>query len=295
MYQKWLEAFHHVALEGGFTAAARRLNVGQPTISSHVSNLEARFGVELFHRRGRTVKLTAAGQTLFEITHDLYGHEQEAIAYLASVRKFQAGELRFSAVGPFDVMDVLSALREKRPGIRCSVRLGLIEEVLTDLEDFRADIGVVGRDSASATIHSVFYAEHRVLVIVNRHHRLAGRKSIQLKELNGEEMVVRTSSSTTQTAFDNAAAAAGIAIDPVFRIESREGLREAIVRGLGIGVISETEFSPHPELRALTVSDAEMSTRAYVTCLKSRRNRPLISEALAVASRIVADRQTVSD
>ena len=40
MYEKWLQAFHMVAKEGGFTAAARVLNVGQPTVSTHVRSLE---------------------------------------------------------------------------------------------------------------------------------------------------------------------------------------------------------------------------------------------------------------
>lgn len=288
MYQKWLEAFHHVATSGSFTAAARKLNVGQPTISSHVGNLEARFGVELFHRKGRTIRLTAAGQSLYGITHDLYCHEQEAIAFLESVRNLEAGELRFSAVGPYDVMELLAALRERRPGIKYSVRLGVIEEVIADLEEFHADIGVVGRDCTSGTIHSLFYDQHRVLVVVNRSHRLAGRETIGMKELDGERMIVRTASSTTQEAFDTAAAKAGIHVEPVFQIESREGLREAIVRGLGIGVISETEFAPHPNLHPLTVTDADMFTRAYIVCLKVRRNRPLIREALNLADHMVS-------
>lgn len=290
MYQKWLEAFHHVATTGSFTAAARKLNVGQPTISSHVGNLEARFGVELFHRKGRTIRLTSAGQSLYGITHDLYCHEQEAIAFLESVKNLEAGELRFSAVGPHDVMELLAALRERRPGIKYSVRLSLIEEVIADLEEFRADIGVVGRDCDKATIHSMFYDQHRVLVVVNRSHRLADRETVSLKELDGEPMIVRTSSSTTQKAFDTAAEKAGVKVEPVFQIESREGLREAIVRGLGIGVISETEFAPHPNLCPLIVTDAEMFTRAYIACLKVRRNRPLISEALNVANQIVSKR-----
>jgi DNA-binding transcriptional LysR family regulator len=82
MYQKWLEAFYHVATEGGFTAAARKLNIGQPTVSSHVGNLEGYFGVELFHRAGRRIQLTEIGRKLYDITHDLFGHEQEAIACL---------------------------------------------------------------------------------------------------------------------------------------------------------------------------------------------------------------------
>ena len=130
MYQKWLEAFHHVADEGSFTRAAQKLNVGQPTISSHVGNLEARFGVELFHRKGRSIRLTAAGRTLHRITRDLHGHTLEAIAFLDAAKNLETGELRFSAVGPYDVMELLVAFRAQRPGIKCSVRLGLIEDVL---------------------------------------------------------------------------------------------------------------------------------------------------------------------
>ena len=294
MYQKWLEAFHFVATEGSFTGAARKLNVGQPTISTHVSNLEGRFGVELFHRKGRTIRLTPAGQMLYDITHDLYGHEQEAIAFLNTVKNLEFGEIKFSAVGPYDVMELLAALRERRPGIKCTVRLAVIDEVLEDLEGFNADIGIVGRDCASETIHSVFYNRHKIFVVVNRAHRLAARQSIRMKELAGEPMIMRMASSTTQEAFDNAAAAAGVAVEPAFEIESREGLREAIVRGLGIGVISETEFAPHPELHALVVSDAQMYTRAYIACLKARRNRPLIREFLALAQSLV-DKRALMD
>ncbi len=71
-----------MATEGGFTAAARQLNIGQPTVSSHVGNLEGYFGVELFHRAGRRIQLTEIGRKLYDITHDLFGHEQEAIACL---------------------------------------------------------------------------------------------------------------------------------------------------------------------------------------------------------------------
>lgn len=284
MYQKWLEAFHFVANEGSFTSAANRLNVGQPTISTHVKNLEARFGVELFHRQGRSIMLTSTGKALYAITHNLFGHEQEAIAYLASAKALDVGELNLSAVGPYDVMELLAEQKMHRPGIEFSVRLALIEEVLADIHDFRADIGVVGRDCGSDTIYSMFYNKHRILVAVNRQHRLAAHKQISLRDLEGEQMVMRTKSSTTQEAFDLAIEKTDIKIDPVLQIESREGLREAIIRGFGIGVISETEYSPHSDLHALSVTDADMYTRAFLVCLKSRRNRPLIQDFLSMAS-----------
>jgi DNA-binding transcriptional LysR family regulator len=60
-YNKQLRSFHAVAREGGFTAAAEYLNIGQPTVTEQVGDLEERFGVELFFRRGRAVELTPWG------------------------------------------------------------------------------------------------------------------------------------------------------------------------------------------------------------------------------------------
>ena len=53
-----LRAFHAVAQTGGFTAAARQIGVGQPTLTIQVQELEAAYGIELFVRRGRRVALT---------------------------------------------------------------------------------------------------------------------------------------------------------------------------------------------------------------------------------------------
>lgn len=71
MYQKWLQAFHYVARENSFTKAASCLNVGQPTISTHVSHLEEYFGVELFLRQRRKILLTLAGENLYAIPNVL--------------------------------------------------------------------------------------------------------------------------------------------------------------------------------------------------------------------------------
>ena len=96
MYQRWLAAFHAVAQSGSFTAAAKLLNIGQPTVSMHVSALEQHFGVELFHRRGRRVELTSIGKELVTITASLFGHEGEAIELLRAVQARETGSLRNS-------------------------------------------------------------------------------------------------------------------------------------------------------------------------------------------------------
>ena len=291
MYQKWLEAFHMVAATGSFTRAAQALNVGQPTVSTHVKSLEEHFRVELFHRRGRTVKLTPTGESLFTITRGLHGHQEEAIALLRATRDLETGQLALHAVGPFDVMEVLQVFRQRFPAVTATVQLGFEEEILRGLRDFDCDVGVVGRLVEDRELCCEFYNRHRVLVIVHADHPLAQRRSIHLEELEGCAMVLRPTFSTTRQAFDRALRKAGVTVRPIMEINSREANREAVLRGFGAGVISETEFAPAPSIRTLRVTDAEMFTRAYLVCLAERRDRPLVDAFFRTAASIEPGRR----
>ena len=73
-----LRAFEATARTGSMSGAARLLGLSQPTISAHIASLEQRFGVELFHRRGRGVVLTEFGALLHEATHRIRRAEEEA-------------------------------------------------------------------------------------------------------------------------------------------------------------------------------------------------------------------------
>ncbi|MDH3467875.1 MAG: LysR substrate-binding domain-containing protein [Gammaproteobacteria bacterium] len=286
MIQKWLEAFHTVAATGGFTRAAEALNVGQPTISTHVKSLEDYFRVELFHRRGRNVKLTPTGEALFTITRGLYGHQEEALALLRATRDLETGQIALNAVGPFDVMEILQVFRREHPGIATKVTLGFEGEILNGLSDFDYDIGLLGRPVDDPAFCCEFYNRHRVLVIVHAQHPLARRRNIRLQELQGCDMVLRPPFSTTRQAFDRALADAGVSVNPIMEINSREAAREAVVRGFGAGVISETELAPSPDIHVLRVSDVEMHTSAFLVCLAERRDRPLIDAYFRTATSI---------
>ena len=51
-----------------------------------------------------------------------------------------------------------------------------------------------------------------------------------------------------------------------------------VTRGLGIGAVSNLEFMLHPNLRKLSFVNADVSTHAYVVCLRERRNSLMIHE-----------------
>ena len=281
-----LRSFHAVAAEGGFTAASRVLNVGQPTITTQVKALEGHFNVELFHRRGRRVEMTEAGGSLFRIAQRIVSLEAEAEILLNAYGGFQTGRLHVGAVGPYHATEMLSAFHDRYPGIRLSVTVGNSMEMVERILDYSVDVAVLAHVEDDPRIYAMPYSRHPVVVFVNKSHRFARRQRIRLAELEGEPMVLREVGSTTRLAFETALRQAGVTIEPVMVIGSREAVWLAVARGIGIGVVSGFEYIPHPDLHTVEVSDANIYTTAHVNCLAERREARLISAFFDMAEEL---------
>jgi len=284
MYNRWLQAFHAVARLGSFTGAARALAVSQPTISTHVKSLEDHFHVELFYRNGRTVTLTPLGRSLLDITHGMYGHEDEAVALLTAARTHDVGRLKIGAVRPSEAIEILTDFHAAHPNVMLQLTLSSTPSILTDLLRFDCDVGLVGSKPEDPRYHSLLYDRHRILVVMSTKHRLARRRSLQLRDVQDEGMVERAEGSSTRAAFNAALARAGVTVRPVLETNSREAVLRAVATGIGIGVITESEFIAMEGIKAASIDDAAMFTYAHVVCLAERRSRPLISALLEVAS-----------
>jgi aminoethylphosphonate catabolism LysR family transcriptional regulator len=285
MHQRSLAAFHAVAREGGFTAAAKLLHVGQPTISTHVRALEDHFKVELFYRRGRTVELTEIGKLLMTVTRGMFGHEEEAISLLRAAQALELGSLKIGAIRPSDVMEIAAELRARHPDLRLAVTLASGPEILESLLKFDFDVGVVGSEPQDPRFFSKFYNRHRILIVANVNHPLARRRAIRIEELEGQDFIVRTAGSTTRAIFDQALYKAGVKIKPIMETNNREAVNAAVLRGIGIGAISESEIVAHERLKVLSLSNVEIYNYAFVVCLAERRKRPLIDGFVRAAEK----------
>ena len=85
------------------------------------------------------------------------------------------------------------------------------------------------------------------------------------------------------TYFEAALDAAGIQVNPVVEIGSREAVWKAVEQGIGIGAVADFEFVPHPRLRTVRISDAEIVTNYHIAYLKERRDSPLIKTLVDIA------------
>jgi DNA-binding transcriptional LysR family regulator len=111
-------------------------------------------------------------------------------------------------------------------------------------------------------------------------------QSFALAELQGQPFVNREVGSTTRLAFEGALKEKGITVSPIMEMGSREAVWLAVERGIGIGVVSDVEFNPHPNLRAISISDANIYTTAHITCLVDRIDASIIKKFFEVAESI---------
>lgn len=277
-----LRAFHATARHGGMTAGARSLGVSQPTISNHIHALESEFGVELFVHRGRRVELTEFGQSLLDITNRLFELESEARKLLLEAKGMIVGNLRVGAVGPYNVMPLLSAFHRHNPRIRVTMTVGDSTQVIDLIRNYQADIGVLVHNVNDPRMLSIPYRRQQLVIFAHSKHPLAQRSKLCLRDIEGAAMVVRELGSTTRTVFDQALKAAGVSVRPVMEIGSRESIREAVAEGIGLGVVSEAAFIADSRLRVLPIIDFNAATYAHIICLRERLNSRLISAFLEV-------------
>jgi DNA-binding transcriptional LysR family regulator len=188
---------------------------------------------------------------------------------------------------------MLARFNKRFPGLQVSVRVGNSQAVLAALVDYQTDVAVLAQFTDDRRFHSVPYSRHPIVVFVHRSHRFARRNSIRIAELEGEGMILRETGSTTRKALDDALARAGVRPRILMEIGSREAIREAVIKGVGIGAVSEIEYIPDARIRMVRVSDAQMYTHAHVVCLEERRGARLVKAFFEIVGELQRQRRGI--
>jgi aminoethylphosphonate catabolism LysR family transcriptional regulator len=283
-----LRAFHLVADAGSFSLAARTAGLSQPTLSAQVRALEASYAVDLFDRRGRGVRMTPTGQSLFALTTRLVAAEDEARALLTGGRALTRGHLRVSADSAYHVMPILAELKRLHPGLTFTLKIDNSAVVLDQLTEHGADVAVMAKMTSDPRIYSMKLREDRLIVFVPQGHAWARRRHIRLTELAGRDIVVRERGSITREVFEARLAQAGVVSGSLIEVQTREAVREAVAAGFGVGVVFDSEFGTDARFHAIEVSDSDLSVGEYVVCLQERQRLAVVRAFLNVARDIAA-------
>jgi transcriptional regulator, LysR family len=285
MLSSELKAFYRVARLGSITLAAKKLGLSQPTVTTQIRNLESHYGVELFYRGGRRLALSEEGARLLPMVRDLLQKEADIEFFLRNSGQ-QQGTLRVAATAPYYILDLVKIFRERLPQVEVSVEIGNSQQVLELLEEYRVDVAASSQLLEDNRLIRRILGTDPLVVAVHRSHPLASRESVPLAALAGHCLLMREKGSTTRKLTEQMMLDAGVKAGALLEIGSRESIREAVLRNIGISVIARHEVPHNPELRVLALENAPVM-HEYLYCLKERRQARLPAAFLGVAQEVV--------
>jgi LysR family transcriptional regulator, low CO2-responsive transcriptional regulator len=283
-------AFHDVAGAGGFTAAARRAGVSQPTLSAHVRALEAAAGRKLFARAGRGVRLTPAGEALHAATQDLVRAIGRVEDVVAGGKTPGRRLLRVSTDSAVHVLPILAELKRQWPTLQFAIQVANSAEVMAHVLDDAADVAVTARPVRDPRLLARRLRDDRLVVIASVDDALAQAGRIPLSALRGTPLALRERGSITRAIAEAALRDAGVSLEGGLEVETREGVLEAVAAGFGCGLVFASEAGTDARIAKLEIEGAAVDVAEYVICRYDRATAPPVADFLTVAARVAAER-----
>ncbi len=268
-----LETFVKAAELSSFTAAARALALTQAAVSQRIQALEQTLGVRLFHRQGGRVFPTDAGQRLHVYAQRILSLHQEARQVVTGQKTPVAGELSLAASsvpGEHLLPAVLSVFGQKYPHIQVRATVTDSRTVLNQVEHGQAQLGLVGMKDDNPHLEFQSFACDQMVLVVPPQHAWGRKKRVTLKELCQQPIILREVGSGSRWCLEQALAQAGKSprdLRVVLELGSNEAIKEAVLRGIGIAVLSVHAVQKElrlRELHALQVSDLPLKRDMFV-------------------------------
>ena len=271
-----IRAFHHVALHGGFSRAARALGLSQPALSEQVRQLEIQYDLLLFRRQNRRVELTDRGRELFQLTSHFFENENAIASFLDGASTSLRGSLRIMVDSTAHATGPLHSFRAQHPDVGLNISHGNSQEVLAALRAYEVDIGIFGSQPDAGDLTTVDLGLSPIIAIAGAESFSSLPDSITMAGLAGVPLIFREQGSETQARVMLAAKRAGVKLEARIIAESREAARDLVAEGFGIGFVVEAEIGNDTRLKRLRLEGVNLSMPETLAHLSARQDVPVI-------------------
>jgi DNA-binding transcriptional LysR family regulator len=255
-----LRTFRAVAEQLSFSAAAHELSISQPSVSYQVKELEGALGLPLIDRLGKRVRLTEAGQVLYEYARRTLALLDEAALVMEQMRGVERGTLRVGAsttVGIYVIPLALGGFKKLHPSLAVSLEIGGRDSLQERLKQGAVDLAVLSPPVADPDLASTPFMEDELVMVVPAGHPLAGRRGLTLRDFAGESFLMREAGSGTRLAVEAAARWAGVTLPVGMELGSNGAIKHAVEAGLGVAVLSSHAIELERKGGGLVVVDLE--------------------------------------
>lgn len=234
-----LKIFVEVAESGKISDTARKLFITQASVSQSITEIEKEYNVQLFERYSKKLYLTPIGKKLLEYAKMLLSYEKLIDDFMLQSTKEKSLRVGASlSTGASILSGLISLMKQENPDVKCNVvvaRNAIIENMLLNNE---LDIALNDVQPNNKDIICTPIMRDTLVLICSRTHPFWGKKSITLKELAGENLVVRDNINNTPTRLEQLLHDQGIPYHVSWVCADTLASKKAVCDGHGISSIS---------------------------------------------------------
>ena len=279
-----LHIFCRVVECKSFSKAAEAVHLSQPTVSSHIKDLEDHFGCPLIDRMSKKAAPTQAGRLLYGYARRMLALREEAQTALAQYQGKMQGHLVIGGStipGGYLLPRVIGKFKMEYPRIRPSLIIADTERIIAGIAEGSIELGVVGAESRDKNILQERLIDDEMRLIVPADHPWSALQKVLLERLLSEPFIIRERGSGTLKSMQERLKQRGRSIDElnvVAEMGSTEAVRQGIKDGIGVSILSTlavTEDLDSGALKALSVEGLDLTRGLYITRHRQRSLSPL--------------------
>ncbi len=237
---KQMRGFETVVLRGSVSAAARELHLTPPAVSLQLRDLEETIGIPLLERSDSGLVPTLAGQELFSICEEVQASMTRFGENITELKGVDHGVVSVGVVSTarYFAPTVLAEFMKIYPDIEIQLQVGNREVTLEKLEKLEIDFAITGFPPDHFEVNKEFISKHPQIIIAAPQHALAKQSEISLAALKEETFLLREPGSGTRTVTDKLFSRNRNLPSRALEFGSNETIKQAVMAGMGIAVIS---------------------------------------------------------
>ena len=234
------EIIRAIAETGSFTAAGEKLHVSQSAISRQILLLEEELGEPVFHRIGRRIRITPAGESLLQLSHRVFQDVQDTVSAISDTQESLRGTMRL--VGGMTVClyvfpPLLAEVRRTHPHLDLKITVSSADRSIAMLRSGAGDLGLATLPVEAIDLVSVPVLQEELLLITYPAHPLAKKRQLLPDDLNLQPFILFETGSVTRRLVDEFFRRELIEPDIVMETENVEIIKAMVRCGIGISII----------------------------------------------------------
>ena len=235
-----LKIFIAVCDYSKMSLAAEKLYMTQPSVSQAIAEIEQHYGVKVFERLSKKLYITEAGENLLKYArHIISSFDEMEESILNSSRNLTLKIGATITVGTCVLNDFLNDFQQQNKNVKTQIFVENTEIIEAMILKSTLDIGLVEGEIKSRDIISIPIVPDELILVCSACHKFSNLDEIKIEQLQNQDFILREEGSGTRELFEKSIESKGISINKKWICNNSEAIKNAVINGQGLTVISE--------------------------------------------------------